>query len=859
MNDALPLEAQLSLYGDTMCRDTGQYFCNARPFSNPRFGNKVSLLSCGKSAFREMCSAMRNAKRFIWIADWQMSHDVELARSDAPGHPFRLHQVIEDIIKSKPVHVRVLIYKSINDTIPGTYDDDARDKLESLNQKGYPGTVSVLLQSPTTAQNDGIDYSHHQKFVVVDGITGFIGGIDLANGRWETPNFDVVVDPLRFKVNEMYNPGAMRVRGANTFEKRLIEDYSFSKPWGGVLLDEGCQPRMPWQDVHVKLEGPSVVDIHRNFVRRWNMTFDDVFWFNKGRHATPIDKDWLTRIKAWDVLQEAQQSKAGSTLVQIVRSVSNYHLHHEGPVYDDLELYADARERKLWRECLPKWKTTHQNNILNAVVNCIRSADNYIYIETQFFISGFGRWGKIDSRKVGNEDNGIRNQVGDELAKRICFHIKAKTPFHVYLVVPAHPEGAISTGSVWKQQWLALGSIKHGTDSVINQVKKQLKAVGRPESDWNKYLTVLNMRNFGATVQYARDPVTNNEDFNCEIGRYVVSEQIYIHSKLLIVDDAVAIIGSANTNDRSLTGNGDTEIAAVIVDTEDVQLRDLGSPHYTVRTRKFARELRRQLWTKHFGFMIDSEDYFRSTQRATRARVSVPMEVPHPPRRRTAPDALVDITKGVSLEEILDKPCAPDVVKAIQAIAAHNRRTYEAVFTHTPRNFRKFDAGLKHFTLPYPLSVDLNSSYSLARLDDPLTSHFDSQPMTEERKTKINATKEALYNYEIAPVIKEKKHVGVVPPKLQPEFMTKKLARHQVGGLKQIKFGRRQQIYDDGTIHDVDKAIMHLQNQLIGFFVEAPLNWGMETEVNWNPTKETAVGIDVADIGRMTGSGPNRG
>ena len=45
-----------------------------------------------------------------------------------------------------------------------------------------------------------------------------------------------------------------------------------------------------------------------------------------------------------------------------------------------------------------------------------------------------------------------------------------------------------------------------------------------------------------------------------------MTEMIYVHSKLLIVDDAVAIIGSANINDRSLNDNGDTELAAVIVD-----------------------------------------------------------------------------------------------------------------------------------------------------------------------------------------------------------------------------------------------------------------------------------------------------
>ena len=43
-----------------------------------------------------------------------------------------------------------------------------------------------------------------------------------------------------------------------------------------------------------------------------------------------------------------------------------------------------------------------------------------------------------------------------------------------------------------------------------------------------------------------------------------VSEIVYVHSKLLIVDDRKTLIGSANINDRSLCGNRDSELAMVV-------------------------------------------------------------------------------------------------------------------------------------------------------------------------------------------------------------------------------------------------------------------------------------------------------
>ena len=39
-----------------------------------------------------------------------------------------------------------------------------------------------------------------------------------------------------------------------------------------------------------------------------------------------------------------------------------------------------------------------------------------------------------------------------------------------------------------------------------------------------------------------------------------VTEQIYVHSKLMIVDDDVVVMGSANINDRSMRGSRDSEV-----------------------------------------------------------------------------------------------------------------------------------------------------------------------------------------------------------------------------------------------------------------------------------------------------------
>lgn len=54
---------------------------------------------------------------------------------------------------------------------------------------------------------------------------------------------------------------------------------------------------------------------------------------------------------------------------------------------------------------------------------------------------------------------------------------------------------------------------------------------------------------------------------------------IYVHTKLMIVDDAVCVIGSANVNDRSQMAYKDTEIATIISSAEVAKnLRDRVRP-----------------------------------------------------------------------------------------------------------------------------------------------------------------------------------------------------------------------------------------------------------------------------------------
>lgn len=79
-----------------------------------------------------------------------------------------------------------------------------------------------------------------------------------------------------------------------------------------------------------------------------------------------------------------------------------------------------------------------------------------------------------------------------------------------------------------------------------------------------------------------------------------IQEELYIHAKILIVDDRIVICGSSNLNDRSQEGHHDSELSIVMEDTDRIQSTMDGQPF---EAGKHAATLRRYLWREHLGLL----------------------------------------------------------------------------------------------------------------------------------------------------------------------------------------------------------------------------------------------------------------
>ena len=228
-------------------------------------------------------------------------------------------------------------------------------------------------------------------------------------------------------------------------------------------------------------------------------------------------------------------------------------------------------------------RSTPESSILTGYYKLIDNAKHYIYIENQFFITK--PFSKEERKQSGlNLNKLVKNEIGLHLRNRIERAYEQKENFKVFICVPLLPgfsgtPGESSTmNGVLKHTYQ---SISHNKGmSLLEQLRKKMG------DDINKYIYFFSLRNHG------------------KINGVPVTELIYIHSKLIIVDDEKVLMGSANINDRSMLGTRDSEFA-VIVEQQNKVESVMNNQKYMAS--EYARSLRKHLMSEHMGFDINDK------------------------------------------------------------------------------------------------------------------------------------------------------------------------------------------------------------------------------------------------------------
>ncbi|KAI5590147.1 hypothetical protein BDE02_05G209600 [Populus trichocarpa] len=532
-----------------------------------------------EKCWEDICHAIVEAHHLVYIVGWSIYHKVRLVREPSKPLPRGGDLNLGELLKYKSQEgVRVLLLVWDDKTshnkffirttgVMQTHDEETRKffKHSSVNcvlSPRYPGSKLSFFKQQVV----GTLYTHHQKCVIVDAqasgnnrkITAFIGGLDLCDGRYDTP------------------------------EHRLFQDLDtvFQDDYHNPTFPAGTMgPRQPWHDLHCKIEGPAAYDVLTNFEQRWRKASK---WSEFGRsfkRSTPWRDDSLIKLEriSWihgpspsvpsddPKLWVSNEDDPENWHVQVFRSIDSGSL--KGFPKD---VYRAEKQNLVCAKNM-----VIDKSIQTAYVQAIRLAQHFIYIENQYFLGSSFAWSEY-------KNAGAENLIPMELALKIASKIRAKERFAVYVVIPMWPEGAPTSASVqeilfWQGQTMQM---------MYEVIAKELKSMNLENSHPQDYLNFYCLGN--------REQVPGSDkscDQTVSMSQKFQRFMVYVHAKGMIVDDEYIILGSANINERSMAGSRDTEIA-------------MGAyqPHHTWSNKKRhplgqVYGYRMSLWAEHLGLV----------------------------------------------------------------------------------------------------------------------------------------------------------------------------------------------------------------------------------------------------------------
>lgn len=534
--------------------------------------------------WEDLYKAIVGAKHIIYITGWSIYTKITLVRDKERMIMGAEDVTLGDLLKQKSEEgVRVLLLVWDDQTsvsvlgikTPGvmhTHDENTEAYFKGTNVQCVlcarnPDDGASLIQGIATRMM----FTHHQKAVVVDiaseeannkeneGISdsesdvvggackrrlaAFVGGIDLCDGRYDTQSHSLF--------HTLGSPS-----NKDDFHQSNFEDASLTK--GG--------PREPWHDVHAMVEGPCAWDILYNFEQRWR---------RQGKRGALKNLKELPDI--WPPQEAIAEDDEDAWNAQIFRSID------EGCV---LGFPRDPDTAAAMGLVAGKDHTIDRS-IQDAYICAIRRAQHFIYMENQYFVGSSASWSE-------HKESGALQLVPMEIALKIVSKIEARERFAVYIVVPMWPEGVPESSSVQDiLKWQSL-TMEMMYKRIARALREQgLDGHARPSD----YLNFFCLGNREVPLPHEYHP----PDAPKPGSLYSLSQKhrrfmIYVHAKTMIVDDEYIIVGSANCNQRSMSGARDSEIA-------------MGAyqPHHLVhgvhgkRPRGEVHGFRLSLWYEHLG------------------------------------------------------------------------------------------------------------------------------------------------------------------------------------------------------------------------------------------------------------------
>ncbi|CAN7570468.1 phospholipase [Pseudoduganella sp. LjRoot289] len=543
----------------------------------PRHGCELEPLICGEQVFLRVEQDIRNARHCVDIISWGFDPGMVLVRGAAAQAGQRVGDLLQEIAKREnhPVKVRIVIWHDdvaaqlLMKNVPGYYglqfpaigccrtgyysedhqyynaewfDKACSNGLPNIEFRVRKVPVSFLKQSLSGEFSPGgaaafagkVYATHHQKMILIDYVdppkaVGYVMGHNFVTDFWDT-EAHLFRDPRRERFHKSdpskawtqgpniasdagpYIPGYQPTADEILRKQRAVQAY----------LDRDSWVAKPYQDVSCRLRGPVLWDLNHNFCQAWT---------ESGRpksllaELTPLIMPGVTlarEISDAVVLWGSSRNEPDFVDARNMMHWSLFKLargHHSVQLLRTQPLHGE----KAIKECY---------------ANLTRQLQHYIFIQNQYI--QYGPWSEHLKECVQ------RLRAGGYL-KPVYVFILTSTPESDGMDLPTY-EAASKLG---QSETMV---VEH--NEALERAKKGQAA--RPATPKDLAESGINVV-MGSLWSCAAPPKVG-------VLRADEYEEIYIHAKVAIVDDAAFTMGSANLNLRSMVLDSELNVLSEAMD-----------------------------------------------------------------------------------------------------------------------------------------------------------------------------------------------------------------------------------------------------------------------------------------------------
>jgi len=578
MNDNYKLYDQKLSYRSNAapCQCLAQpWFIQApHPVYVPRHGNLLKPLICGEEVFKSISNDLNAAQHTVDIITWGFDPGMVLVRGATAEDGVRYGDLLKNIAtrKNNPIKVRLLVWhddaasqKKMNNApgyygrlFPGIGSADAgfySEAHQAFNTEWYEQACSnsipnlhfhvravplVFMSRALIGETlpDGVVLggkgllagmypAHHQKMVLIDYeapelAVGYVMGHNSITDFWDTREHlfrdhrrerfytmnHAELQKAAWKEGECYDTpasGYVMTEQQQADKERLVQAY----------IDKHSHVSKPYQDVSCRVQGPVLHDLNHNFCQAWQESERPSSFFMDACRilpSTPLRLALAATRAVGNVFHSemdpdfiGRREKLPSAAFKLQKGQHSVQLIRTQPLHGE----------KGAKECY---------------ANLTRQMLHYMFIQNQYI--QYATWAKHLIACVGR----LRSAG---YLKPIYVFMLTSTPERDGMDSPTY-EVASKVGNSETMK------VEH--DKALSEARKKMT---KPP------ITAAELADHGINVLMGSLWTCSNTEEKLRPTDY---EEIYIHTKVAIVDDAAFTIGSANLNLRSMAMDSELNV-----------------------------------------------------------------------------------------------------------------------------------------------------------------------------------------------------------------------------------------------------------------------------------------------------------